>query len=271
MSDRDEIYYDLSASRLKTHASCPEKYRQKYVLGREGTKGKKGYGEMGSWVHQTIENVLEDYGGPLDKHALHSKFQQEFHRLGETDEIDKTVIDDDQREVAGNALEVAGRYIASQEPMIRSIEQPVNFHIENPQIDRTVFGKVDVVTEGDQIWDWKTGSINEEYTPRDELLQGSIYMAGFHNEYDRLPSAIKFVYLKEEKVREVEPNEDSWQDMVQYARRLVQDEKSDNFEAKPESGKCFWCDYEMFCSASEVGVGGVNELIKHQPSAWDIV
>lgn len=261
MTDRDTVFYDLSASRIKTHASCPEKYNLKYIKQLTPTKGKKGYGEMGSWVHLAIENVLSDHSGDFNEHTLNSKLKQEFFRIGDTDEIDKTVIDDDKKGNALDCLEVAARYISAQSPTIRGLEVPVNFHIDTDAVDRTAYGKIDVVTESGEIWDWKTGSINDNYTPRDELIQGSVYMAGYHNEYGELPEAIKFVYAKEEKVREVEPDEDSWQEMVQYARRLVQNEERGEFEAKPESGKCYFCSFEMYCSASAVGVGGVTEIV----------
>lgn len=270
--DWEKVEYDLSASRLKTHASCPKKYELKYIQGLQPTKAASGYGELGSWVHLTIENVLKDYKGKVGQNALHSKFKQEFFRLGDTDEIDTDVISDDQKGTALNTLEVAARFTAAQQPDIRSLEQPVNFHIDNPTIDRTAYGKIDVVTEDGEIWDWKTGSINENYTPRDELIQGCVYMAGYHNEYDELPSSIKFVYIKEEKVREVDPTEESWQDMIQYARKLVQDEATGEFEAKPESGKCYFCSWEGFCPASTVGIGEVNQMVANgDVDMWDAI
>lgn len=268
--DWETVDYSLSASRIKTHASCPQKYKLKYVLGLEPTKAKKGYGELGSWVHLAIENILADEKAEYDSNALHSKLKREFFRLGDTDEVDTTVISDDQKGDALDCLEVAARFVASKQPHVRALEKSVNFHIDTPAVDRTAYGKIDVVTKDGEIWDWKTGSINENYTPRDELIQGCIYMAGYHNEYGELPEAIRFVYLKEEKEREVDPTEDSWQEMIQYARRLVQDEATGEFEAKPESGKCYFCDYEMYCPASEVGIGGVNDMLADgDVSMWE--
>lgn len=257
----ETVEYDLSASRLKTHASCPKKYELKYIQDLPGTKGKSGYGELGGWVHEAIENVLKDNPEEFNEHVLHSNLKQEFHSLGDTDAVDKAVIDEKQMEIAADSLEVAARFISAHQPDIRAIEKAVNFHIDNPAVDKTPYGKIDVVTESGEIWDWKTGSINENYTPRDELIQGCVYMGGYHNEYGELPTSIKFVYLKEEKVREVEPDEENWQEMIQYARKLVQDEKSNEFEAKPQPGKCFFCSWEGFCPASAVGIGEVNQMV----------
>lgn len=272
MSEWEETEYDFSASRLKTHASCPKQYELKYIQGLEPTKGKSGYGELGTWVHLALERVLRREKAKFNQNTIHSKLKQEFFSIEDNEEVDTAVIDDDQRETGLNCLNVASRFIAAKQPKTRALEKTVNFHIDNPTIDKTAYGKIDVVTKDGQIWDWKTGSINDNYTPRDELIQGSVYMAGYHNIYDELPSAIRFVYLKEEKERELEPTEDSWQDMLQYARKLVQDESTGEFEAEPEPGKCYFCGFEMSCPASKVGIGGVNEQIDNgEVGMWDAV
>lgn len=267
----ESVEYDLSASRLKTHASCPKKYELKYILGYEGTKGANGYGQMGSWVHETIENVLLQNPNERDEQVLHSKLKQEFVRLEQSDEVTVDAVDKDQRSTALDCLEVVARYIASQEFTLEGVEVAVNFEIDNPQLQKTAYGKIDVVTEKGEIWDWKSGSINEDYTPRDELIQGCIYMAGYHHKYGNLPKAIKFVYIKEEKVREIDPTQESWQKMIQYGRELTSDEATGEFPAKPQSGKCYFCDYEMYCPDSEVGVGGVNEQLANGEDMWDAI
>lgn len=283
MVDRDSIDYTLSASRIKKHADCPEKYRQRYILGNEPTKAKKGYGEAGGWFHQTVENVLGEHDGEFSKHALTSQFKQEFFRLGDTDVIDTDVIEEDLKETMIDGLQTAARYLTKEEPDIHGLEVPVNFTIDNPTIDRTAYGKIDVVTEDGEIWDWKTGRVHPDSTPRDELIQGCVYMAGYRNEYGELPKAIKFVYVHPNArdrtdsdddgpcERQVDPTEDSWQEMLSYARSLVEDEESDAFEPDPEPTKCYFCDWEMYCPASEVGIGGVNELLRDEPEAWEMV
>lgn len=267
--DWEEVTYQLSASRIKTHATCPKQYELKYVQDLEPTKAASGYGQLGSWVHATIENVLEKNPKETNEQALIANFKREFFRLENTDEVETGAVDEKQKESGLDTLPVAARFIASHQPDIEGLEVPVNFHIDNPNIDRTVYGKIDVVANG-EVWDWKTGRIRET-TGREELIQGSTYMAGYHKEYGELPEAIRFIYLKEEKQREVEPTEESWQKMVQYARRLVHDVESGTFEAKPEQSKCYWCDYEMWCPASQVGYGQINEALTHNPDLLDAI
>lgn len=267
--DWENVTYNLSASRIKTHASCPKKYELKYIQELEAMKGAKGYGQLGSWVHLTLENVLSKNPNETNEQALLANFKREFFKLEDSDEIDVSAVDDRQKDTGLDCLPVAARFIATHQPNIDGLEVPVNFHIDNPNIDRTVYGKMDVVADG-EVWDWKTGTIRET-TERDELIQGSTYMAGYHKEYGELPKAIRFIYIKEEKQREIEPTEESWQSMVQYARRLVQDEEKGEFEAKPEQGKCYFCSYEMACPASKVGFGQINEAIPENPDLLDAI
>lgn len=263
--DYREAEYDLSASRVKTHAMCPKRYELQYLQEAEPTKAKKGFGQLGSWVHTAIENVLAKNPNERNQKALNANFKREFFRLSDTDEVNIEKVDEKQKSTGLDCLKVAARFISETYPekfaggqnyKISNLEKPINFHIDNPDIDRTIYGKIDVIANN-EIWDWKTGRIRE-YTDREELIQGSIYMAGYHNEFGKLPDAIRFIYLKEEKQREIDPTQDSWRDMLNHARELVNNEKTGDFPAKPEQSKCYFCDVEMWCPASQVGAGAIS-------------
>lgn len=254
------IDYDISASRIKRHAKCPEQYRLRYVEGKEPTKRRKGYGELGSLVHESIENVLNRNPDESSETRLIGMLKQEFYNLEDSDEYDTDLIDDRQRETGIDCLETAARFITKQNKQgveFEELEKKVTFRMN--ELDRTNVGFIDVVT-GDGIWDWKTGTIRDG-TEKDEIIQGSVYMAGYHNEYGELPECIRFVYLKEEKVRSIEPNEMNWNKMMKYARKLVNAERKDEFPADPEQSKCYFCGWEHFCSASDVSPGQINEAM----------
>lgn len=262
------IDYDLSASRIKRHAKCPEQYRLRYVEGKEPTKQKKGYGELGSLVHESIENVLGENPEERDRKRLTGLLKQEFYELEESDEYDKSIIDENQRSTGIDCLEMAAKFISKQDFELEAIEKMVSFEID--EIDRTNIGFIDVVTT-DGIWDWKTGTIRDS-TGRDEVIQGSVYMAGYHNEYGELPDYIRFVYLKEGKVREIEPSQMNWNKMLKYARKLVNSERKGEFSPDPEQSKCYFCDWEYFCTASDVSPGKVNEAMeKGQTELWGAI
>lgn len=247
----------ISASRIKKHAKCPEQYRLRYVEGKEPTKHRKGYGELGSLVHESIENVLSEMPDERNCSRLTGKLKQEFYALEESDEYDMDLIDDRQRSDGLDCLEVAAKYISDQSFDLRGVEKFIEFNMN--AIDTRTIGYIDVVTENG-VWDWKTGTIRDD-TERDEIIQGSVYMAGYYNEYGEMPEYIRFIYLKEEKVRDVHPGEDSWQEMLGHARELVNAERKGEYPADPENGPCYFCGFEMWCSASEVSPGQIQEEI----------
>jgi RecB family exonuclease len=243
----------LSASRIKKHNGCPRAYELRYIEKRDPTKKKQGYGEIGSLVHEAIENVMGANPDLRDEQSLHSRMKQEFFAL--EDDYDMSIISDKQKNDGLACLEVAARYVSNQVFDLRGLEVRTEYNIDNESIDSTMLGYMDVCTDS-EIWDWKTGRIRED-TGIDELIQGATYMAGYHNEYGELPKAIKFVYLKEEKERKVEPSQENWDQMLNYARRLVVSIENDDYPAKP-GDRCFWCAHELWCEASPVGTGGID-------------
>lgn len=257
----------LSASKIKTHESCPKQYELRYIQRKEATKAPNGYLALGTWVHESIENVLREMPDERNESALLTHFKQEFVRLEDDGEIDTTYVDEDQRDRGMTCIETAARFVSKQDCMIRDLEAKTNYYVEVPDIERFMLGYIDVTTDS-EVWDWKTGTIRQE-TPVEEVIQGSVYMAGYKDLYGELPESIKFVYLKEEKVRDVKPTQSNWNRMLHYARRLMDDERSGNFRADPDDSKCYWCDYSAWCPAAKTSPGQLTQALEENPALWD--
>jgi len=155
-----------------------------------------------------------------------------------------------------NCLETCSKYVAEMRPecAIRALEPKFEFTLGRPDIKAKFLGYIDCITENGEIWDWKTGSVREEA----EIVQGSVYMKGYQKLYGEPPEKIRFVYLKEGKVRGLEPNDENWNEMIRHAKSLCQDIQRDQFDPDPEESKCYWCDYQGYCSASANGAGGID-------------
>ena len=259
--DYDDLpEYSLSASRIKAYRNCPEKFRMRYIEELDGTKKAKGYGILGSVVHKTIETVLEDASELTlrDEYQLAGRLKSTFNRLKDELDYDWEKVDDKQEDDGLKCLETAATFITARDFEVRDIEARTVFQIENAEygIEANVLGYIDVTTDG-EVWDWKTGRIRDD-TAQEEIIQGSVYMAGYHNLYGEMPEAVRFVYLKEEQVRSIDVSEDNWKTMLSHARRLVDGKQQDEYEAKPEDGKCYFCSYEGYCGASPVGAGQID-------------
>jgi CRISPR/Cas system-associated exonuclease Cas4 (RecB family) len=242
--------YNISASQVKSHAKCPKQWWFRYVSDKEETSGDERYLNLGSRVHEAIEDTLTAESPPPLGHekAVKSAVQNLFAEKSEH-EIPDDFYDDGMKYCAK-----AAEFIAKQEPELRGVEVRHEFEIDRDDISTGVTAIMDIVTEN-EIWDWKTGTIRDE-TPHEEKIQGAVYMAAYHNKYGETPDSIRFVYVKEGKVRNIDPSDEIWEYMIDRAQDLINAKQTGEFAPEP-GDQCYWCSYELWCDASPVGVGGV--------------
>lgn len=250
MADRGDDDYNISASQVKTFSSCPKQWEFRYQSDQEPTKDKMEYLNLGSRIHEAIEDALTaDSPPPLGhKEAVKAAIQNLYR------EKDEYEVPDEMFKDGLEYCEKAAEYIAKREPDIRGIEVREEFQINRTGMSTGVTAIMDVATQT-EIWDWKTGRIRDD-TPHQEKIQGSIYMAGFYSKYGVEPQSIKFVYVKEGKVRSIDPDDDIWQYMLKHAKKLIHAKETGEFPPDPGE-KCYWCGYEMVCPGAKVSVAGV--------------
>lgn len=248
--------YPLSASQVKTYKRCPESYRLKYVSDVKPTKASRGYRSAGSAVHDTIENVLTRSPQLRDEEHLNKRFEQELSQL-------EYEYSEDMRENVITCLSNAARYISTRnDTIITGVETDHTFHVTRPDISYPYRGIMDVITKT-EIWDWKTG----KKRPEDERIQAAVYMAAYTNYTGHAPEAIRFIYLKNREVSTYQQGEgddgfwsedgepDGWDEVITLSKQILRAREKGDFVARPSDSKCYWCDYEMSCGASKVGVG----------------
>jgi len=232
----------MSSSGIKKFRKCPRQWWYHYVSNYEEVMGETKYLDLGNAVHEAIEKWLKpDSPDGLDTLLAHYQRLQLYHGVPE-----------DMVEVGEQCCRKAFDFVADQDPTILGIEEKARFNINRPDVQTEVFGKMDVATDT-EIWDWKTGSIRDD-TPVEEKIQGATYMAAYNVLYGKPPEKIRFIYLKEEAVRSLDPSDEVWNVMLTHARKLTVAKQNDRFPAKP-GNKCYWCGYEKYCDAA-AGTGG---------------
>lgn len=256
---RGDDGYNISASQVKAHSQCALQWEYRYRSDKEPTKKASKYLKLGSRVHEAIEDCLSEENGPPLNHkpSVRATIQNNFR------DNNSYPLPDDLFETGLECCETAAGFIVDGpgsvpddewEPVIRDVELRKEYDIKRDDLDTGVTAIMDVTTHG-EIWDWKTGSIRDR-TPHEEKIQGAMYMAAYYEKYDEVPEKIRFVYVKEGKVRNLDPDDDIWEYMVRFAKELVKDKHDGTFEANP-GDHCYWCGFEMFCPASAAGVGSV--------------
>lgn len=245
----DPDQYPISASAVKSHRACPEKFRLKYIEGLDGTTGGSPYATLGTAVHESIEEILAHDADLKDKP---NQLKQMF--LGRYREKDPD-IPDDMYDTGTECLEVAARYVAMRDvDHWKGIEQDFTFALAREDINHSFRGVMDVATDR-EIWDWKTGKNHNE---QEEIIQGMIYAFGYYQRFGKVPNKVRFVYLRKEKERAIEPNDENWNTFLDHVRNVIEAKNSGVYEPDPEPSKCYWCSREGYCSASSVGVGNVR-------------
>lgn len=247
---RGDDEYNISASQVKSHAKCPLQYWMRYIGDKPNSKKDEGYLALGSRVHEAIEEALKSTETPPFGHpeAMKASIQNAYASL-EEHEIPEDFYEDGIQYCAQ-----AAKYLCKQEPDITGIEERVEFEISRPDMETGVTAIMDITTDT-EIWDWKTGRIRDE-TAHEEKIQGAVYMAAYYDEYGREPEAIRFIYLKEGKVRSVEPTDDVWNYMLTRAKDLLKGKREGVFPGKP-GDHCYWCGHEFWCPEAPTGVGNV--------------
>lgn len=250
--DPEDSVFRLSASSVKTHKRCPYQFYLSKVLGLPGTKESAGHLELGSAVHESIEEVFgEDRWSspPRPQNQLRQELVSEYRQWNPQ-------VDDDMWEKGLDCLETCSEYVAAyQEDMtVRELEAEFDFTLGRADISAEFKGYIDLVTESGEILDWKTGSVREEA----EIIQGAVYMRGYQELYDEAPEKIRFVYLDEGKERALEPNDENWDEMIRHAKQCVQDIRREQFDPDPDDSKCYWCSHSAYCYAAPTGAGGVS-------------
>lgn len=242
--------YNLSASQIKTHSKCPKQYWFRYLGDFEATKQNKKYLRLGSRVHESIESILESDDSPSfdDTRSLRTAIQKVYR------ESDEHPVPDDLYSQGMDCCKTAASYLSKTKPEIVGIEERVEYQIDRGDVSTGVTSIMDIVTDS-EIIDWKTGKIRDDIS-HDEKIQGSVYMAGYLELMDKPPEKVKFVYLKEGKVRKLEPDDDNWKYMMGHAKHLLRSKREEQFRAKP-GDHCYFCEHEGWCESSPVGCGGV--------------
>lgn len=233
----------MSASGIKKFNDCPKSWWFRYISDYESVDGETKYLDLGNAVHDAIEALLAtEELSELEEMDIRIRYEERADHYGVPPDLRSTGLDCTFRAID---------YAVSRESEILGVEDEVIFDIDRPDISSEVRAKMDVATDT-EIWDWKTGSIRDD-TPLKEKIQGAVYMAAYRVEYGHAPEKIRFVYLKEEQVRSLDPSDEIWSTMLTHARSLAAAKEEETYPAQPGDG-CHWCDYQMYC-AEGGGVG----------------
>jgi len=253
---------ELSASGVKKFVQCPKQFYLHYLTDvPEPEEGEVEHFQVGNTVHDSLENILRSNPELSDESVLLRDLKTEENSL-EYNYSDNNKVD--------NCFETASRWITSFVKEVKHVEEEWSMNRDGIEYN----GLADLVADVEQngqvyqnsIVDWKTGTVNDEWKER---IQGGMYAEMHYEIYGEYPEAIFFVYLDEE-TQSFHPRIDDgevfwnkkenkyWSEIEDIKGQILHSETLDEWEAKPEQSRCFFCSYKHYCSDSPVGAEEVS-------------
>ena len=243
----------MSASAVKKFNKCPKQYYLRYLHEYQPLEDENKYILVGNAVHESCEDVLAEVTS-RDSDVLLSHLwdnDPEYYSDSESDKVD-------------SCFETAAKYIANYVGEdIQAIEDRWTMDYNGIEL----VGYCDLVESG-RIVDWKTGK--SEGKEIDEKIQASFYIKLYENEFGELPEQVDFVYLDEgtrsthnritddgEVLWNNHQNK-YWDDVEKIINQILKANNQGEWEAKPDSSKCHWCDMKFYCQDSPIGAENVT-------------
>jgi len=257
MTERKYTIDRLSASRIKTYQTCPKQYEYDYLTDIEVPEEEEvEHFMVGNSIHDSAEEFL------LNHDVNQSKEDIEDILVEIESGMDYNY---DNRNKVENCLSFLAKFISGYVDSVNTVEEKMT--MTQSGIDFVGYADLIGEVEGvNTVVDWKTGKENPEWK---EKIQGGMYVKMFHEMYGEWPESIQFVYLDEgtrsvhSRISDGEVMWNSqqnkyWDEINGYISNMTNSAFSGEFEAKPDSSKCYFCQYKLHCIEGGRGIGGFD-------------
>ena len=238
--------FRFSYSGLKKYQDCPLQFKLSYLLKIPEPPGAAPAAALGSSVHEVIGHLdpalplREQVPGLLDVYWTPDEFESETQS--------------GQKKVT--ACELMDTYIAWLEANRNELvdrEKEFEFGFAG----KTLYGFIDRIERtpagGYVVIDFKSGAKPAEITKKSlpENIQLNLYAMAVKELYGTLPERATLFYLKDNKVVDYGPTEDSVGAFIQTLEQMIASIEAGEFPARPDYRRCGWCPYGDLCGSRE--------------------
>lgn len=238
----------FSASGLKKYQDCPLQFKLSYILKIPEPPGLSPAAAKGTSIHSVIENLDPAQPAELQVEDLLEQYwtPDQFESRTQSEQ-DKT-----------SAYDLIRNYLAWQAGNKNTLLEPekeFNFTFAG----REMHGYIDRVEQtsenGYVVIDFKSGSskssgITKKNIP--ENIQLNLYAMAIREMYGKLPERATLFYLKDNKLIDYLPTEDSIRTFSQNLEQMINRILSGEFPAQPDYQRCGWCPYGELCESKEI-------------------
>ncbi len=236
----------LSASDLDLYLTCPLKYKFARVFGipQEPTINQR----FGILVHNVLERFHKEAGGEDEdgRQRLARLFEAGWRRSGFGSSDDELQYRERGREAM--RLYWERESVAEGEPvwLERKFDIRIGEHHVRGRVDR-----VDRLPDGDhELIDYKTGERKSEADLESDL-QLALYRLAARQAWDLDASTGSYYYVLDGEKVAAPTKPDDAERVERTVLQVGEGVLGQDFEPRPSTRVCSWCDYRLICPAAE--------------------
>ena len=236
----------LSASDLDLYLTCPLKYKFARVFGipQEPTINQR----FGILVHNVLERFHKEAGGEGEdgQQRLARLFEAGWRRSGFGSSDDELQYRERGREAM--RLYWERESVAEGEPvwLERKFDIRIAEHHVRGRVDR-----VDRLPDGDhELIDYKTGERKSEADLESDL-QLALYRLAARQAWDLDASTGSYYYVLDGEKVAAPTKPDDAERVERTVLQVGEGVLGQDFEPRPSTRVCSWCDYRLICPAAE--------------------
>lgn len=236
----------LSASSMKTYDQCPRKYYFSYI--ERLPQQEHDHFDLGNLCHRALEIFHETYiEEGLKKGSLNKLMSFAFSNAKKEEEFKeiKANIADEAKQLL---LDYLKNVIENSMPLVKGVEIPFNFKINDNILIRGFIDRLDILKDGTfRIIDYKTTK-NVKYLEPFQLLIYGLWLKEEYKDLDKFKAS--YILLRHgSKMKDYEFNLEDLKkvekEIISYANKI----KTENQWVPVPSGLCNYCDFKAVCPA----------------------
>jgi DNA helicase-2/ATP-dependent DNA helicase PcrA len=243
---RGDGLLSLSASDLDLYLTCPLKYKFRRVFGipQEPTINQR----FGILIHSVLERFHKEAGGEDEdgRQRLARLFEAGWRRSGFGSSDDELQYRERGREAM--RLYWERESVAEGEPvwLERKFDIRIGEHHVRGRVDR-----VDRLPDGDhELIDYKTGERKSEADLESDL-QLALYRLAARQAWDLDASTGSYYYVLDGEKVAAPTKPDDAERVERTVLQVGEGVLGQDFEPRPSTRVCSWCDYRLICPAAE--------------------
>jgi len=266
----------FSFTQMKSFEACPYQYRFSNILkvpvraNFTLSFGKTMHATLKRFLDHIKESDTKDQGDIFNEQGSMSKDQKknqeknipslkELLKIYEEEWLDDWYESpkhkEEYREKGKQILKNFHAKVLKDTPKAKYLEQGFNLKVLDTEIKQVhsffgVIDRVDIVEDGVEIIDYKTGTVkSEKNIEKDQLL---IYQIAANEVLGLKPKKLTFYYLNENKPVSFLGSEKELDKMKKKILDFARKVQESDFRATPSPHTCKYCDYRNICEFRQI-------------------